>query len=347
MIEIYSKIEDQRPEKPKIQVVRVYNEGRALESLLYFLRMPFDKTMERVLELTMAHAPAKHTVASSLLERIQFIVTTVLMIPTIPFTILSYSLAALVDAFNPARFTYWEGKGAEKESVPKVLMTWNVCALFGGLCIRFGGVAPIDKRVDEIAQTIIRKNPDVVCLQEVSQPAAHLLFGALKDDYRHIYHVNHDPLMLGSAIMVASKHRLESFEVTSLPRGGALKKELVTFKIGNLSVGTAHLQAGLGAQDAASRAVQVAKILENPPQIFLGDMNAKFSETRLGTVYQNTLLRDVPTATDAFIGKPWRDQVDYIVAEAPLQVETEIGEAYQEGEWAMSDHHFLTGKLRG
>lgn len=324
-----------------------------LHNLLYYLRMPFDTTMERAIQLTVSHAPCKAPVEVSLLDRVQFVVTTALLIPAIPMSLALFGIAGVIDTvrwkFNPSRCEYLEGAGEEKKGALKTIVTWNVCALFGGLPIPFGGMAPVKERVHEIAQNIFDTGADLVCLQEVSPPAAHLLYEKLQREYKYFYtRIDPDPLLtLDSGLFVASKMPLTNPIVTPLPSLGMLHRALFSFKAGETTFGVTHLEAGQEAAAVAMRVQQVGEILKMSPDILLGDMNEKFSATVLLQTYQNPNAPDMITATDRFIGTPDDFSIDYILSRRGVNnIKVMLKDAYDRlGKWATSDHHILTATI--
>jgi hypothetical protein len=155
-----------------------------MDRAILILRDPFDKTMERILQSRFSHAPVKAGQRETLCEKVQLVAGLIFYLAITPISLALYAVAAILDGLrqkcNPKRFTYLEGSALEKKGPVKRIATWNVCALFGGLCIPFGGMAPVGKRVSLIAKKIIDTGADVVSLQEVSPPAADLLYRILK-----------------------------------------------------------------------------------------------------------------------------------------------------------------------
>ena len=319
----------------------------------YYLRMPFDKTMERAIQLTLSHTPCKVPVKTNVFDRVQFVVTTTLLILAIPISLGLFVLAGVIDAvrwkFDLHRYEYLEGLGKEKMEGPKKIVTWNVCALFGGLPIPFGGMAPVEQRVYEIAQSILDTQADLVCLQEVSPPAAYLLYQKLQMEYKYFYtRIDPDPLFtLDSGLFVASKTLLIEPMVTPLPRAGMLHRALFSFKAGEITFGVTHLEAGQGAAATAVRVQQVAEILKRPPDILVGDMNDNLSAIGLLPTYQNSNSAEMITATDRFIGASVNFSIDYILSLSGNKIEVVLKEAYDslEGKWATSDHHMLISEV--
>jgi|GEM_PF-3305904 len=89
-----------------------------------------------------------------------------------------------------SEFLITEGQApAQNFARPFTHLSLNVCMFPGGLPQLFGGVAPWWKRVDAIAEIVLREDPDVFCGQEVHAPgAAQALIEALKDDYAYFVH---------------------------------------------------------------------------------------------------------------------------------------------------------------
>lgn len=319
-----------------------------IDELLYYLRMPFDKTMESAIRLTLPHTPSKESKTCSLLDRVRFVATTALLIPAIPLSLGLFGLASIIDAvrwkFNLNHFEYLEGAGKEKTGTPRVFITWNVCALFGGLPIPFGGVAPVEERMQDIAQNILDTQADLVCLQEVSPPAAQLLYRELKGEYRHFYtRIDPDPLLtLDSGLFVASKMPLTNPTVTPLTRLGMLHRALFSFEIGEDTFGVTHLEAGLGEASFAIREQQLVEILKKSPRFLLGDMNEKLSSGSLLPIYHNLNDPEMITATDRFIGTPIDFSIDYVLSKSVDKIKVVLEKAYDDlGKWAISDHHIL------
>lgn len=142
-----------------------------------------------MIQLTISSTPCKASVKPSLLERVQFVTTTLLLSVAIPVSLSLFIVAGVIDTvrwrLNPNLYECLEGARKEKTGSPKTIVTWNICAFFLG--------------------------------------------------------------------------------------GGCLSR----------------LEAGQEASAVAMRVQQVREILKMPPNILLGDMNERLSETALLQIYQN------------------------------------------------------------
>lgn len=87
------------------------------------------------------------------------------------------------------------------------LMNLNICFLPAELPLLFGGVKPSSERVEEIANFIKEKHPDVLCLYEAHEvDSTYSLYEALKDEFAHFYiDIGNDFLEFNSGLFVASK----------------------------------------------------------------------------------------------------------------------------------------------
>ncbi|MFA6118633.1 MAG: endonuclease/exonuclease/phosphatase family protein [Parachlamydiales bacterium] len=100
------------------------------------------------------------------------------------------------------------------------LLQLNCCLTAGGFSKLFGGtVIPNDERVSKIAEMIKQNDPDLVCLQEVSDiKDAFKLYNELSNKYGDFYfNIGSTPFILqnNSGLFVASKTALENPQVHS------------------------------------------------------------------------------------------------------------------------------------
>ncbi len=330
-----------------------------IDRTILYLRDPLDKTMERILQCGFSHAHVKAGQKKTHCQRVQTVASLIFYLSIIPLSLACYGIAALVDGirqnWNKKRFTYLEGSALEKKGPVKVIATWNVCALFGGLCIPFGGMAPVAKRASLIAQKIIEVGADIVSLQEVSPPAADMLYHCLKKDYKYFYvRINPDPLLtLDSGLFVASKVRIQDPTVVLLPLAGRMKRALFSFQAGSYNFLTTHLEPGTKKADVNMRKYQVAAIFDHvvPSEntVIMGDLNIErgdeFEESGLQPRFVDRYEGE-PTATDHFIGK--RDQhqsIDYILTTPDLRADVRMCEAFNLDGAAISDHQMLIGSI--
>ena len=288
---------------------------------------------------------------------------TVLYIPLIPISGALFAIAGVIDTLQQSlfhrEFTYWEGKGESKKGLPRKVFTWNVCMLFGGLPHPFGGVSAVTDRVDRVADKILASKADLISLQEVSEPAARLLFERLKGDYKHFYtRIDRETFVgLDSALFVASKMPLANPRAHSLPRMGLIRRSLFSFHIGPLNFLTTHLEPGLETADRKMRQRQVECILEKgilSNTVMLGDLNmeraSEFQESALSKIFQDIFSCIKETATDFFSSKirNIKDStlsIDYILATNELGLTGELFSGYERGKFPLSDHHGLFAEV--
>lgn len=200
-------------------------------------------------------------------KKITRLVMALLYLTILPLTLLLLGCAILFDCFAP-RYTYLKGSGPEKTTVNSIA-TWNVCMLFGGLPIPFGGVTPSSARISDVATEIT--DYDIVCLQEVSQDASYKLYEKLKHIYHHFYFkINPDSIFsLDSSLFITSKVPLTDIEIITIPQGDRLRRAAFSFRAADTRFTTFHLDP----HSADIRTAQAEAILLNRDGIFLGDFN--------------------------------------------------------------------------
>ncbi len=306
----------------------------AMNGVIFYLRDPFDRTMERGLELFCSKIPSKR----DLFEKIQFVVSTFFYFITSPLSVALFGIAGVLDSLKQrcsnVSFTRLEGSAPIKEGEPAKIATFNVCMLFGGLGIKFGGQDLVSTRIARVAKKIIESGADVVCLQEVSPPAARLLFRELEKVYRFgIERINPDPwLTLDSGLFVVSKLRIQNPQVILIPLAARMKRALFTFQTGSMKIGTTHLEPGNEAPDIVMRKRQVGEILKHEIDVLMGDLNVErgteFQESGLaGKFYDGFRCED--TTTDGL-------SIDYILAKSGTRINSDFIDGSD-----CSDHHML------
>lgn len=105
-------------------------------------------------------------------------------------------------------------------------------------------------RIKLLSKEIRKENPDIICFQEVSDPAYKLLFKKISDDYKYVYERifaiekvkdqrNHDV-----EVMIFSKYQAQNVKLYSI--GGSLSYDcsMLVAKFLNLTVYNCYLQAG-------------------------------------------------------------------------------------------------------
>ena len=308
----------------------------AMNSLIFYLREPFDHIMERAVELFCSKAPEK----KDLCERIHYVVTSIIYLIASPLSISLFIFAGVLDSvkqlFSKVTYTNSESKAPIKECESIKVLTWNVCMLFGGLPIPFGGMAPVTKRIIHVAKKIIDTDADLISLQEVSPPAAKRLYDQLKNSYRYFYtRINPDPfLMLDSGLFIASKVPIANPEVVSIPLAARMKRALFTFEANGIKFGTTHLEPGNEPVDQRMRLNQLGKILENKIHVLFGDLNiergTELKESGLKERFLDS-FKDTVTTSDNL-------SIDYILTQRPETISLIDSEG-------LSDHHILTSVL--
>lgn len=296
----------------------------AMNGLIFYLRDPFDRTMERAFETYYFGISSK-------------IISTIIYAILSPLSVCLFGIAGVLDTLrqrcSKLSFTRLEGSAPIKEGEPSKIATFNVCMLFGGLGIKFGGQDLVSKRIARVAKKIIDSGADVVCLQEVSPPAARLLFNELKKVYRFgIERINPETwLTLDSGLFVVSKLPIQNPQVISIPLAARMKRALFTFQSGSVKIGTTHLEPGNEAPDIAMRKKQMGEILKHDVDILIGDLNiergAEFQSSGLAERFKDGFSGG-HTTTDKL-------SIDYILTtKEGHKVTLESGSD-------CSDHHML------
>lgn len=275
-------------------------------------------------------------------EKIIHYVITFFYFVIIPLTIILFACAVCIDwisnCCNACQYTHLEGNGRIKTAI-KTVMTWNVCMLCFGLSIPFGGVAPTSLRISQVAQEILHHSPDLVCLQEVSQGAAYNLYNELKSEYRFFYiRINPDPILtLDSSLFVASKVQLTDEHIIPIPQGDRIRRAAFSFKAGNVTFTSTHLQPGLEPKDREMRMAQASTIVKANrigKQVLLGDLNMEkeeFIESSFNVYHDAVPVRFGPTCIE-------KTYFDYVASTPDMQITTQLGQAYGDN-WAISDHN--------
>ncbi len=252
-------------------------------------------------------------------------------------------------------FTHIRGEAPEKKieiSLLKV-MTWNICALAGGMSLDHGGVVHWRSRLEQIVEIIQQEAPEVLVLQEIYDTAlVEALVKQLKAEYAHFY-VHLGPNVVGSigGCMVLSRCAVHDFSHTSfenndwtLNRGFAtleVKADPADDKPCARIVGT-HLIHGSEAPDRRKRMEQMAQIVNHvaartfkAPTVLMGDLNIEkgsWEEAQTLSHYlEHAYQGEEPTCTNRLIAQ-WDgvvrpdERIDYISlfkASAALPVVTD------------------------
>ena len=312
------------------------------------LRKPFDYTMERVIEiLVSSKRPLLKKTYNP--KKVSFIASTVFFLIIIPFSLICFAAASLFDFFSGRRkFTSTLDPVAESRDVKKIL-SWNVCGLYGGLCMAFGGVKKVNDRMKLIVEKIKEMDADLIALYEVSEPMALLLEKKLKSNYLEFYsRIRRDPLLrLDSGLFIASKQKILNPKTINLPLGAMVKRALFSFEIGEKHFLTTHLQPGSRQEDIATRKRQVEVIKKEfkSNSILMGDLNIErgedeFKDLELDSLAKDSLDASMETATDRFNGDDVAQSIDYILSGKDIKLKVALDKVYDDDN-ALSDHHAL------
>lgn len=213
-------------------------------------------------------------------------------------------------AFLLSTAPYIHLKGnAETKEIDKELTVLqnNGCFTAGGFARMFGGtVLPNKERAERLAEKIKESNPDLVCLQEVSDmDDALTLYRKLSDDFAEFYlNIGATPFILqnNSGLFVASKVAIENPELYSFSgiagTEGMVNKCAFLFstKIGNFI--NTHLSPSKDdlnpkGAEIKTRGQELEMILEkaekrhaknDKPCFVLGDFNINWNSSE----YQNS-----------------------------------------------------------
>jgi endonuclease/exonuclease/phosphatase family metal-dependent hydrolase len=208
----------------------------------------------------------------------------------LPFTLTGvvaghiFHFAAFTMATKP--FTHLKGAAPEEREQLSTFQL-NCCLTAGGFASLFGGLALSDEeRRAKIAEIIRAENPDLVALQEVSDPkSAFALYEALKDKYHDFYlNMGMTPWILqnNSGLFVASKApvtsaRFESFK--GIPGTESMvNKGYFAFHLRDLTLINTHLSPSSDdlhptELEIAARTEEQNRILRENPTLVFADFN--------------------------------------------------------------------------
>ncbi len=261
--------------------------------------------------------------------------------------------------FQKNAYSYAQGNAPEKKFTNSAtVLTWNICGMAGGLSRPFGGMLEWSKRIDGIAQKILKEDADVVCLQEVlDAELAEQLKEKFKEKYKHIYyHIGGSSYRMGSGLFVASKLPIGNFTFTPFATGGSGQFKMHykgfisgTFEGSKLQFIATHTCAGSPQASADIRIKQIQQMIDfaqKKPTIFVGDFNVNRSSTEWEKSPLKNLKRDTNfdsmTATDADkykmfdndFSKAPEEKLDDILTNRDVDIKANLVD--REG---LSDHH--------
>lgn len=286
-------------------------------------------------------------------------------------------------------FTHVRGSAPEKSLDPaspelKVL-SWNHCGVGGGMSQDHGGVIDWRYRIDAIAASIKKENPDVLVLQEYYDTAfTEALITKLGDTYAHFFiHLGQNLMGSESGVIVLSKYAVHDFSYSAfqnndwkLNRGFATLEIKATPQDGKACcriIGT-HLIHGDRADDRAKRMAQISQIVddlsarkETIPTLLAGDSNIERNgeEGLVLTPYlTHGYLGNEPTCTNRLVAQwdreakgTWAEMIDIVslfkeqsglpVREARVK-ECHLVKAFDDTyntKTALSDHHGISAVI--
>lgn len=217
--------------------------------------------------------------------------STIITLALLPFTLAGVAaghilhFAAFLMATKP--FTHLIGKGSKELKKQLSIFQLNCCLTAGGFAKLFGGLALSDKeRLAKISEMILNQDPDIIALQEVSDPSsAFALYETLKDKYHDFYLnmgttpwilQNNSGLFLASKIPVTSA-RFESFE--DIPGTETMvNKGYFTCRLKDLTIINTHLSPSSddyrpSDSEINARNEEQKRILNEKPNLVLADFN--------------------------------------------------------------------------
>lgn len=221
------------------------------------------------------------------------------------------------------------------------LFQLNCCLTAGGFSKLFGGIdISNDERVLKIAEMIKRNNPDLVCLQEVSDiKDAYKLYNELSKDYADFYlNMGATPFILqnNSGLFVASKTDIKNPKLHSFSDINGVEnmvnKCFFSFSANNANIITTHLSPSHddlqpNSKEVNTRSIEQLRIFEeatkkssenNKPTYVLGDFNINWDsdEYKNGKLFSNAndsynknrkevSIEDATSETEYLISQNW------------------------------------------
>ena len=139
------------------------------------------------------------------------------------------------------------------------IRTFNAAMMPEFICIA-NGVRPTRQRIKELAEILLQKEDDVVCLQELFETEVNdYLAEQLKEKFPYIIcNVEHRTLGIGSGLMIASKYPIEDAQFwkhddcggyDELANKGTLAVKIKPTADQTVLIFTTHLNAGADSTD--------------------------------------------------------------------------------------------------
>lgn len=337
-----------------------------METAVLQLYRPVHKASEFLATCVLPH--------NSIIKKIQAVVALILITPV---ALVSFVVGGTLDLLkNRAPLSFLKGAKEPTGTDTKTILSFNTCMLWGALPTFFGGVSPYQKRIGALAVLIKERNPDFICLQEMSRPAALKLWEQIKNDY-HIgcYNIAPKPfIMLDSQLFIASKEEILKIQMIPLPTHGAINRAIVAIELGSKWIITTHFEAGDELVDQQMRQTQAEIVQKTVQQItntekpcfVMGDLNIKrlfslddeYSKNPLFHFLSNldsaqSLSKDTATCTNELTAKARQkpilesqiELIDYALCSTQIEdAQLEKIETYN-SEFPLSDHKALLLKV--
>ena len=289
-----------------------------------------------------------------------------------------------------AGFTYVKTSAPESSFDPLqsslTIVSWNQCAVGGGLSIDHGGVVDWRVRINGLANRLVKANPDVMILQEHYDAAvSEALVKKMGDTYPHAFtHIGPNVWGSESGLFVMSKLPIHSFEYIPFKTNDwSLNRGFVVIEIKASThdtkplfciIGT-HLKHGNKEEDESIRSKQINQIVEildkkekKLPTFLAGDLNidrgSHEEKSFLSALLEHSYLGEEETCTNRLVGqwKPslqatWGEKIDYISL-FKKTLSNNIGAHFKEcllirafdasynTKTALSDHHGIVAKIQ-
>jgi len=288
-----------------------------------------------------------------------------------PLWLLGGGIDLMTTPKGQSSYTPLKGKPEPVKGSVNTIFSLNACMFWGALPMFFGGLSPARYRIEETADFILSHNPDFICLQEVSLPAAYSLWDKLKNTYASGYTgISRQPLiMMDSGLFIASKYEILGVESVPLETTGTIRRNLFCVETASSFILTTHLEAGYSVEDKQIRQRQVAAIKEHietlkkthPEKsiVLVGDLNIQrdgsnddeYSMSGLTSGFENFNKSLEPTCTNRLTAELFGreeykgdEHIDYALLASgagPVRsLETKIVDTY-ENRAPISDHKAL------
>ncbi len=211
-----------------------------------------------------------------------------LLVPALLLGAANKGLRAVGFALQKNNFTYVKGQAPEKELDGKAkVLTWNLCAIGGGMHYDHGGVNPFRTRVEDLVDKILTEDPDVLVLQEIYDiNYAEDLIKKLGPHYANFFvHLGANVIGSVGGVMVITKCAVHSFTNTPFDNNDwSLNRTFTQLEIKAKPTDTRPSARIIGTHlihnDSAKRMEQVAQIINSLaqqnhilPTVIAGDLN--------------------------------------------------------------------------